>query len=1160
MQLKKGDSVLVIGSGPIRIGQGCEFDYSCTQACRALRQEGLKVILVNPNPATIMTDPGTADTVYIEPLEPSIVTQIIAKERPTALLATMGGQEGLNLALELDRRGVLKQYATELLGITTNTIEIAEDREKFKELLREQNLGYIAGCVIEPSNLQALHTITAEMRFPVIIRASFTLGGAGGCIVESRSELEAKVREALAASAGRVITVEESIVGWKEFELEVMTDDKGTFVVVSAVENLNPMGVHTGDSVTVVPTFTLRDTEFQNMRDAAKKIFRALGMRIGGANIQFALHPNTGQMVVVEMNPRVSRSSALVSKATGYPIAHISTKLALGYSLDQLTNEITQKTSAAYEPVIDYVAVKIPRFDFEKLAPEQGTLGIAMKSVGEVLAFGSSFQEAITKAWRSLEKGFECMPTFEEWLGSHPEAKHLQDNPLANIATLPLVKTKILAGRSLDDIHKETGISMFFLNELKELFDAEESYRRSARSGTIDQNSVNVLLEAGYPSSWFAKETKLPMPNVASGSCSSFLPFPEGLSTKPTASIKNSNFEISRPSPEIRPIEAPEANPNAAHTEVTEEGETEWQGRVGGLINMAHPDSMNALMQRSFRLIDSCAGEFEAKTPYFFSSHRNCVNENRFDPRKPSVVILGSGPNRIGQGIEFDYACVHAVQTLKETGHQAVMVNCNPETVSTDYLLADKLYIEPIDESAVASILEAERQQSLKGVLLQFGGQSPLKLAKFISNLGVPILGSSIETIELCENRDAFEVLLQELGLESPTSTTYKSKQEVLEASKSTTSPLNYPLLLRPSFVIGGQGMAIVYTAKQLLQATECIPEISAENPVILQQFLEGGTEFDVDLLCDGIETEVVGVLRHLDPPGIHSGDSICEWLHPKQYPLEIVAAAERIALRTGSIGLINVQCVLLKKKVYVLEANPRCSRTVPFLAKISRSAEGNAVIRKATRLCLGERLAKIKNAETRNESSYFAFKFPVFPYGKFSNLQRGPGPEMHSLGEVMGHGDSRLKAFIKGALAAGWKFPNFDSIDNQKRATTAEGNNRNFADICLWFSSAHAFERLKPMCDELSYLLTQRGMKLDLVVASKESTDAVPENVAAAFAPDYFRIESEIPSLRASVATTLGLGIPAATSYDTAIHILSAFCLMASCEPTLEVAAVSKT
>jgi carbamoyl-phosphate synthase large subunit len=1071
--LKPGDAVLVVGSGPIRIGQGCEFDYSCTQACRALRSEGMRVVLVNPNPATIMTDPGTADAIYLEPLDPKIVAQIIEKERPAAILATMGGQEGLNLALALFESGVLSAFGVELLGISPKTIEVAEDREQFKNLLLAEGLRAIPGCVVTSDLARdpvAFDRLIADIPYPLIIRASFTLGGGGGAIVENPQELQKKVAEALEASQGRPITIERSIVGWREFELEVMSDDLGTFVVVAAVENINPMGVHTGDSVTVVPTFTLRDRELQQMREAARTIFKALKMRIGGANIQFAFHPTTGEMVVVEMNPRVSRSSALVSKATGYPIAYISTKLALGHRLDTLTNELTGKTTAAYEPVIDYVGVKIPRFDFEKVAPLGGQLGVSMRSVGEVLAFGSSLAEAFTKGWRSLECGFDGFPDFEEWSARFPQSVHLAQSVAPNVATLPLVKTHLQSGASPEDVSKATGISSFFVLELQRLFEDEKRVQSKDQVTAVRRQAAKNLMAAGYARAWFDRKLGLV--------------------------------------------------------------------RAQELL-----DHEGVVPKICYRLVDSCAAEFAARTPYFFSTRHDVRNENRIDSRRKKVVILGSGPNRIGQGIEFDYACVHAVQTLKTMGYQAIMVNANPETVSTDYLKADKLYVEPIDDDAVSAILDAERPM---GVVLQFGGQSPLKLARSIDQKGGTILGTSLATIDLCENRESFEGVLADLRIPSPRSASFGRKEDVVRA----IGGLVFPLLVRPSYVIGGQGMTIVQDNEQLAAALHRLVDVSYENPVIVQEFLVDGIEYDVDLLCDGERSVIVGVLRHLDPPGIHSGDSVSEWIAPHEYDRfglrSLLTLCERLANHVGARGLINVQCVLVGEKVYVIEANPRCSRTVPFLAKVqhrySPYPPGQGMVAAATRIAMGSSLDELATSgwswltkrsdgllgmdSSREPSNLFAFKFPVFPYGKFERLTTGPGPEMHSLGEVVGLSTDRVQAFYKGSLAAGFRYPDWGVAHETCGSAPSP--------FVIWIDSEGSAERLAPCIGELEYALRRVGRTPRLAVGGLPagSEDAL-------LALDYLSLMTSETQLRGRVAAAIGRGTPTVFSFESAALLM---------------------
>jgi carbamoyl-phosphate synthase large subunit len=1083
MKLEKKMCVLVIGSGPIRIGQGCEFDYSCTQACRALREEGIRVVLINPNPATIMTDSETADAVYIEPLDTGIVHAIIKSEQVTHVLATMGGQAGLNLGLELDEKGILAETGAELLGVDPQTIRMAEDRQLFKNMLKDLDLGFIAGCVVDANNVDDLPKLIKDMQYPLIIRASFTLGGGGGGIVHNWEDLVTGVRAALEAGHGHSVTIEESITGWKEYELEVMTDSKKTFLVVATVENINPMGVHTGDSVTVVPAITLRDHEFQNMRDAAKRIFSALGMRIGGANIQFAIHPKTGRMVIVEMNPRVSRSSALVSKATGYPIAHISAKLAVGYDLDNITNGITQGTSSALEPVIDYVAVKIPRFDSDKFAPGDRLLGISMKSVGEALAFGSTFAEAFTKAWRSLECGFDCQPNLADWEKAFPrtslaenESEPADHSSWRLAASFAAIKTDLQNGTSCTELHARFGVSTFFLEEMRVLVEAEQAIQReragaSAHSTTTadpgsahpDTSPACTLWAAGYPTRWFERHNCI------------------------------------------------------AQLNATEK-------------------------RKAYRLVDSCAGEFAARSPYYFSTAVTpMADENRIDTSKERVVILGSGPNRVGQGIEFDYACVHAVRAVKAAGKAAIMVNCNPETVSTDSVEADKLYVEPIDADGVLSILAAEKPC---GVIVQFGGQSPLKIAQLIEDSGFKLLGTQSTDIWRAEDRPAFEALLSELNLKSPPTETFDNRIDLLEAA----SRFCYPVLMRPSFVIGGQGMLIVAGPDQMRTAVVSVVEISPEYPILVQKFLTHGTEYDLDMLVDGDHVEIIGGLRHLDPPGIHSGDSICEWIPPDELAPELSTAATALARGLNAYGLVNVQLVQEQEQIFIIEANPRCSRTVPFLAKLGQSD----IIGRATRIALGlteptwENASKttptnnltraqrehLNQRETdRPKRDIFAYKFPVFPYEKFAAPSYGPGPEMHSLGEVMGRSNLRTEAFLKGATAAGWHFP-------------AAGR------LSILVDSESAAERFASALEELQWTAVSAGLSFNTMVLA-EATDRVARrnlfsNSNLILLPQYTRMcaGNMVPEQAGLVAQAIGRKTPVALNEECCQLAITATCL----------------
>jgi len=922
--------ILVIGSGPIRIGQGCEFDYSGTQACTALRDCGYETVLVNSNPATIMTDPEIADTVYIEPLNYEFVKKIIEKERPDGVLPTMGGQVALNLFMELHEKGDLERLGVTMLGVTPKTVETAEDRALFKKLVTDLGYHVVKGGMAHTR--EEAFALARTLNYPLIIRASFTLGGAGGGIAHTPQELEKIIDEALEASVHGEIAIEESIINWKEYELEVMRDGSGNFVVVCGIENINPMGVHTGDSITVAPCMTLTDREYQQLRDIARRIFEAIGMETGGANIQFAVHPNTGEVVVIEMNPRVSRSSALVSKATGYPIARLSAKLAVGYTLDELENEITGCSPAAFEPVIDYVAVKIPRWNFERFAGDD-TLGIAMKSVGEVLAFGSTFKDAFQKAWRSLELGFQGWPQLAgSGLGEVDEDRlnRLLQKPTP--ALFPAIKTGLINGATVEEMHEKTRINRWFLHQLEELVQME---RRMAEE-ELNERLLRRALQFGFTRTAIA---------TLSG-------------------LQRDKVETLRAQYKIKP---------------------------------------------TFKMVDTCAGEFQAQTPYYFKTWEH-ANDNRISENK-KVVILGSGPNRIGQGIEFDYACVHAVAAAREMGYDAILVNCNPETVSTDYHVSDKLYVEPLTAEDVLDLLEEEKPT---GVLMQFGGQTPLKFAVDIEEAGYKILGSSYETIELCENREEFGAILDELQITAPP---YGTAFNLAEAEK-VADRLGFPVLVRPSYVIGGQGMGIVNNRNELDNFMESATEISPEHPVLIDRYLGGASEFDVDLLCDGTHTFIPAILQHVEEAGVHSGDSSC-MVPPVGVPQHVLdkmmAVSRRLALRLKVKGVVNIQFAVMDEEVYVLEVNPRSSRTVPFVAK----AAGVPLADYAARLALGGTLADLGLGDGPLPMTGYAAKAPVFPFKKFPGTPPYPGPEMRSLGEVMGRASTPGEALARAWMGA---------------------------------------------------------------------------------------------------------------------------------------------
>ncbi|HET6370920.1 MAG TPA: carbamoyl-phosphate synthase large subunit, partial [Nitrospiria bacterium] len=842
--------ILLIGSGPIVIGQACEFDYSGTQACRALRSEGYQVILVNSNPATIMTDPETADRTYVEPITPEILERIIERERPDALLPTMGGQTALNMAAALYERGILKKHGVELIGARYESIKRAEDREEFKKVIRQAGLRHPKGGVVK-SRQEAL-SIVEETGFPAIIRPSFTLGGTGGSIAYNREEFERLVEAGLSASPIHQVLIEESILGWKEFELEVMRDGKDNVVIVCSIENVDPMGVHTGDSITVAPAQTLTDREYQKMRDAAIAIIRGVGVDTGGSNIQFAVNPKNGEMRVIEMNPRVSRSSALASKATGYPIAKIAAKLSVGLTLDEIQNDITQTTPASFEPTIDYVVVKVPRFAFEKFPQADTTLTLQMKSVGEVMAIGRNFKEALLKALRSLEIGRESLdPHYTALAGKGETLRERLTHPTFNL--IWQIADGLRLGLSAEEISGLTRIDPWFIDQIGQIIDLERAIQKEG--GQLSDDLIRRAKEDGFSDRCLARITGL------------------------------TEEEIRR-----RRIER-------------------------GIVPV-------------YKRVDTCGAEFEAHTPYLYSTYETECEARTTDRRK--VVILGSGPNRIGQGIEFDYCCVHAVQALKEEGYETIMVNCNPETVSTDYDTSDRLYFEPLTLEDVLHIVEKEKPL---GVVVQFGGQTPLKLAVPLERAGVRILGTSPDAIDRAEDRERFSELLKKLGLTQAESGVARS----LDEASAIAERIGYPVMVRPSYVLGGRAMEIIYDHKGLEEYITQAVRASSDHPVLIDRYLEDAIEIDVDAVSDGADVVIGGIMEHIEEAGIHSGDSACS-LPP--YSLgeavirEINAQTVALAKELGVIGLMNVQFALKGGILYTLEVNPRGSRTVPFVSK----------------------------------------------------------------------------------------------------------------------------------------------------------------------------------------------------------------------------------
>ncbi len=934
--------IMVIGSGPIVIGQAAEFDYSGSQACKALKEEGYEVVLVNSNPATIMTDPDMADKIYIEPLTADIVAKIVERETPDALLPTLGGQTALNLAVELHEMGVLDKYGVELIGAKIDAIKRAEDRELFKKCMREIGIEVPKSDVA--NDVDEALAIADEIGYPVVVRPAFTLGGTGGGIAYNKKELREIVEKGLKLSLIHQVLIEEGVIGWKEYELEVMRDLADNVVIICPIENFDPMGIHTGDSITVAPAQTLTDVEYQQLRDYAIKIIRAIGVETGGSNIQFAVHPENGRIVAIEMNPRVSRSSALASKATGFPIAKIAAKLAVGYTLDEIPNDITKETPASFEPTIDYVVVKIPRFAFDKFPTADSTLGSQMKSVGEVMAIGRTFEEALQKALRSLEIG-------RYGLGCDGKDREVSREEIVQKLRTPnadrvfYIRYALKKGFSVDEIYELTKIDRWFIRKIKNIVDMEERLKEWAKRTNYDI-------------------TKVPYEVLRSAKRLGF-----------------SDYQI-------------------AHIFKTSEREVRRVRKKMGI-------------KAVFKMVDTCAAEFEAKTPYYYSTYEE---ENDAIPTKrKKVMILGSGPNRIGQGIEFDYCCCHAVFSLKEDGYETIMVNCNPETVSTDYDTSDRLFFEPITHEDVMNIYENEKPE---GVIVQFGGQTPLNIAKDLEESGARILGTSVDSIDFAEDRERFSKLLEELGIPQPEHGIAHSVEEAKEIAKK----IGYPVLVRPSYVLGGRAMEIVYDDEELERYVREAVEVSPEKPILIDKFLEDAIEAEVDALCDGEEVVIGGILEHIEEAGVHSGDSACV-IPPISLPKEVIDTiidyTRKIALALKVVGLINIQFAVKDGKVYVLEANPRASRTVPFISK----ATGLPLAKIAAKLMMGKKLRELGVKERLN-LKHVAVKEAVFPFQKLPGVDPVLGPEMKSTGEVMGIDYDFGLAYYKAQLGAGMRLP----------------------------------------------------------------------------------------------------------------------------------------
>ncbi|MEC8148326.1 MAG: carbamoyl-phosphate synthase large subunit [Pseudomonadota bacterium] len=1058
-------SVMIIGAGPIIIGQACEFDYAGSQACKALKEEGYRVILVNSNPATIMTDPQMSDATYVEPITPCMVASIIEKEKPDALLSTMGGQTALNCALELHKTGVLEKFNVELIGASVSAINKAEDRQAFREAMEEIGLSSAQSIVV--NSVDSAMKAADKLGFPIIIRPSFTLGGSGGGIAFNREEFVEICGRGLDTSPTNEILLEESLLGWKEFEMEVVRDKNDNCIIICSIENLDPMGVHTGDSVTIAPAQTLTDKEYQCMRDASIAVLRQIGVETGGSNVQFAINPANGRMVVIEMNPRVSRSSALASKATGFPIAKVAAKLAVGFTLDELGNEITNnETPASFEPSIDYIVTKIPRFTFEKFPQAQDRLTTQMKSVGEVMAFGRNFKESFQKALRGLEIGRVGLDSvgFE---GDSSDKENLIKKELSTPGANRLwyLAEAVRCGLSQEDIHKASKIEPWFIAQICELVDEEKEIKLAYSSGKLTREKLYSIKRSGFSDAMVAQ----------------------------ILGLEESKVRELRENLNIHPV---------------------------------------------YKRVDSCAAEFLTHTAYMYSTYdQECESK---PTSREKIIVLGGGPNRIGQGIEFDYCCVQASLAARDLGYESLMINCNPETVSTDFDISDRLYFESL---TLEDVLEVVRVEKPKGVILQFGGQTPLKLAADLDVLGVPILGTSSDSIDLAEDREKFLQFLTRLGLVQPRNKTILRKEHATKAAQE----IGFPLVVRPSYVLGGSAMKIVYNEQELEKYFLEVPFLSNDHPILLDSFLEDATEVDVDAICDGREVYIGGILEHIEQAGIHSGDSACA-LPPHTLSDDIQKELERqvklMALNLKVVGLINVQFAVKGEKIYVLEVNPRASRTAPFVSK----AIGFSLPYVAAKCMMGVSLnsQKIKRV---SKYSFSCVKEAVFPFEKFPGVDPLLGPEMKSTGEVMGIGRSFGEAFDKAQKGAGMTLPSsgkvFVSVKDSDKGNLVELlSSINFSKFTIIATrgTANALNRNNIPCLEINKVMQGqphivdaiKNGEIDLIINTTEGESSIADS----FSIRANALAKKVPYTTTVAGATAAIMALKKTSTDTILSL----------------------